>query len=183
MFRFFTFSKRKTTEKTAPQSKQATASPVVLSEKALPLISEKHLPPPPAYETVVVVAAPPAYSPTALFPSRDAEHRPILSTRPRRSIRAPANLDMSSCGPHLLPPPRSAGRCLVVTSKPSVAGFEITKNLGFVQASATSLGEVKLLLRLQGEDRRAFAILDVVITTSDNSVFTAVGRAVRLRKA
>lgn len=160
----------------------AAASPLVLSEKALPLISEKHLPPPPAYETVVV-AVPPAYSPTALFPSRDAKDRPVLSTRPRRSIRAPANLDLSSSGPHLLPPPRSAGRCVVVTSKPSVAGFEITKNLGFVQASAHSLGEVKLLLRLQGEERRAFAILDVVITTSDNSIYTAVGRAVRLRKA
>lgn len=90
---------------------------------------------------------------------------------------------MSSSGPHLLPSPRSAGRCLVVTSKPSIPGFEITKNLGFVQASATSLAEVKLLLRLQGEERRAFAILDVVVTASDNSAYTAVGRAVRLRKA
>lgn len=156
-------------------------TPVHLDEEAASLTDEKNLPPPPAYEAVVV-SVPPAYAPTDLFPTRDSDGRPLLATKPRRSIRSPANLDMSA-GPHVLAPARSAGRCVVVTSKPSVAGFEVTKNLGFLKVSGSSLAEVKLLLRLQGEERRAFAVLDVVISTGDNSTFTAAGRAVRLRKA
>ncbi|GAA5991316.1 hypothetical protein JCM10908_003252 [Rhodotorula pacifica] len=184
-FKFFNRKPSKVVpqEPTRGKSVSGAATPVYVNEKALPLINEKDLPPPPAYETVVV-AVPPAYAPTALFPTRDGDGRPVLATQPRRSIRAPANLDLSS-GPHLLPPPRSAGRCVVVTSKPTVAGFEVTKSLGFVQASGNSLGEVKLLLRLQGEERRAFAVIDVVITSTggDHPLYTAVGRAVRLHKA
>ncbi|GAA5870045.1 hypothetical protein JCM3774_004344 [Rhodotorula dairenensis] len=177
----FTFWTRKAT-RAVPQPAQARTPPIV-DEKTILVIgqNEKDVPSPPAYETVVV-AVPPAYAPTDLFPTRDRDDRPVLSTRPRRSIRTPANLDMSA-GAQLPVPARSDARCFVVTSKPTVAGFEVSKHLGLVQASATSLAELKLLLRLQGEERRAFAILDVVISTGDNSTFTAAGRAVRLRKA
>lgn len=161
----------------------AVAAPVEVNEKALPLINEKDLPPPPAYETVVV-NVPPAYAPTALFPTRDAVGRPVMATKARRSIRAPANLDMSTA-PHLPRPVQAVSRCVVVTSKSNVAGFTTTSDLGPVQATAATLGEVKLLLRLQGEQRKAYAVTDVVITSTggEQPTLSAVGRAVRLRKA
>lgn len=137
------------------------------------------MPPPPTYEAVVAVSVPPQYAPTALFPTRDAKDRPVLSTRPRRSLRTPANLDGSG-----LPSVKATSRCVVVTAQPGVAGFAITREIGSVEASATTPEELRLRLRQQGEALGAFAVVDVRITftSSKEPCYMGVGRAVRFRK-
>lgn len=156
-----------------------TASTPSRTAKALPLLDEKAVPPPPTYEAVVAVSVPPQYAPTALFPTRDAKDRLVLSTRPRRSLRTPANLDGSG-----LPSVKAMSRCVVVTAQPGVAGFAITREMGSVEASATTPEELRLRLRQQGEALGAFAVVDVRITSTSSKepCFMGVGRAVRFRK-